>query len=131
MKISVRTSAALVFLTLTILLVMAASPQDEPKPRQIVIVAKEMAFFFENRTEQDSVNPTIIVRAGERITLILRNEDPGMRHDLVIADLGLRTRVTSYGETATLTFRVPGDPGAYAYLCSLHPAMMTGELVVE
>lgn len=88
----------------------------------VVVVAKDMKF---NQT-----NPTIYVRPGTKIRLILRNEDPGMRHDLVLEALGLETPIIKEGESAVLEFVVV-DEGLFEYICSLHPVLMKGILMVS
>ena len=88
----------------------------------VVVVAKDMKF---NQT-----NPTIYIRPGTKIRLILRNEDPGMRHDLVLEALGLETPIIKNGESAVLEFEV-GDEGRFEYICSLHPVLMKGILMVS
>ncbi len=75
-------------------------------------------------------NPTLRVRTGETVELVLRNRDPGMKHDLTIAELGLKTRMTYFGDTVVLRFTAP-QPGTYIYLCSIHPRLMRGQLIVE
>tara|TARA_B100000809_G_C14658832_1_gene358820 strand:- start:29 stop:466 length:438 start_codon:yes stop_codon:yes gene_type:complete len=88
----------------------------------VVVVAKDMKF---NQT-----NPTIYIRPGTKIRLILRNEDPGMRHDLVLEALGLETPILKEGESAILEFVVE-DEGLFEYICSLHPVLMRGILMVS
>ena len=88
----------------------------------VVVVAKDMKF---NQT-----NPTIFIRPGTKIRMVLRNEDPGMRHDLVLEALGLETPIIKAGESAVLEFEVE-DEGRFEYLCSLHPVMMKGILMVS
>ena len=88
----------------------------------VVVVAKDMKF---NQT-----NPTIYIRPGTKIRLILRNEDPGMRHDLVLEALGLETPILKKGESAILEFVVE-DEGLFEYICSLHPVLMRGILMVS
>ena len=88
----------------------------------IEILAKDMMF---NQT-----NPTIYLKPGTKVRLILHNEDPGMEHDLVIEALNLKTAIIKEGETAILEFTVPKD-GKFAYICSLHPRMMKGFFMVS
>ena len=88
----------------------------------VIVVAKDMKF---NQT-----NPTIYVRPGTKIRLVLRNEDPGMRHDLVLEALGLETPIIKEGESAILEFEVE-DEGQFEYICSLHPVLMKGILMVS
>lgn len=94
---------------------------DEPK-RTIVVTAQNMMF--------NETNPTIVLPAGETVRLVFRNEDPGMKHDLNIPVLGIRTGVLETGEEAVLEFRVP-KRGNFEYLCSLHPVSMRGMFAVN
>ena len=99
--------------------------------REITIVAKNMAFVIESPESSGQANPTITVKTGQKITIVLRNDDPGMQHDLVIKGLEVEVEVTSFGETTRLTFTAPREPGAYVYLCSFHPMSMRGVFIVE
>lgn len=98
---------------------------------RIEIVIEQMTFRApepgnpSNRVE----NPTLRVRTGQTVEIVLRSLDPGMKHDLVIPDMELRCDAVSNGETTTLRFTAPA-PGTYAYFCSMHPKIMRGELVV-
>ena len=88
--------------------------------RTIVVTAKDMVY---DQTE-------IRVAPGEWVRLILRNEDPGMKHDLVIEGLGVRTTIIKTGERTEVIFQVPAQ-GSFTFLCSLHPVTMRGLLIVE
>jgi len=90
--------------------------------RTIVVTAEDMAF---NKT-----NPDIKLVPGESIRLVFKNRGQGMRHDLVIPVLGLRTPILKTGETAVLLFRVPAS-GSFSYICSLHARVMRGLFVVK
>ena len=37
--------------------------------------------------------PTLSVRAGEQVRLVLKNDDPGMQHDFVVSGLGRATKI--------------------------------------
>ena len=97
------------------------------EPRTIVLVARDMAFVAEPAA---GPNPAITLRPGERLRLVLRNQDRGMKHDLAIRTLGLRTRVLDYGESDALVITAPEQPGTLEYFCSFHPFLMRGSLVV-
>jgi plastocyanin len=99
--------------------------------REITIVAKDMTFLLTAPTSTAQANPTITVKARQKITMVLRNDDPGMQHDLVIQGQEIRTLVISYGETTRLTFTAPREPGTYVYMCSSHPISMRGTFLVE
>ncbi len=94
-----------------------------PEPQTLEVSAKEMRF--------NGMNPTLQVRPGIPVELIVRNEEPaGIPHDLVVPGLGVRTHLLQPGESVTLRF-TPARDGEYAYSCTLHPRLMDGRLVVR
>lgn len=112
--------------TLAIVMTVAISTMsDRPRPgktafdgvRTVVLTAKDMKFNMSN--------PTIAVAPGEIVRIVIRNEDPGMKHDLFIPQLQLRTPVLEFGDEAVLQFRAPRT-GFLEYLCSFHPVSMRG-----
>ena len=58
--------------------------------REITIVAKDMAFVIESPTSSQQANPTITVKAGQKITIVLRNDHPGLRPALRIQGLAVQ-----------------------------------------
>lgn len=98
--------------------------------RDITVVAKNMVFSVPSLETSGEANPTITLKRGQKVTIILRNDDAGMLHDLVIEGLDVRLETVSCGETTRLTFTVPREPGEYVYLCSFHPTRMRGVFVV-
>ena len=99
--------------------------------REITIVARNMVFVIESPESSGQANPTITVQTGQKITIVFRNDDPGMEHDLVIQGLHVQVEVVSCGETTRVTFTAPREPGRYVYLCSFHPRSMRGVFIVE
>lgn len=100
-----------------------------PAPREIRLVAKDMTFYLEGQT---TPNPTLRVRAGEQIRLVLRNETPGMSHDLVIKPWQVQTpMLAKNGEEAAVSFRVPDRTGTETYNCTPHAEMMRGSITIE
>jgi plastocyanin len=99
------------------------------EPRQVVLVARGMAFVAPGG--EGGPNPTLRLRAGEYVRLVLQNQDPGMRHDVVAPGLGLKTAAVGHGETQRRLFRVPRAAGSYDYFCSFHDRLMRGRMVVE
>jgi hypothetical protein len=96
--------------------------------RDLRLVALDKTFYLEG---QPAPNPTLVFRAGERVRLVLRNEDDGMRHDLKIRDWNIAVPpIDGKGERA-VTFRVPGRPGTASYACTPHAASMAGSIEVE
>ncbi len=99
--------------------------------REITMVAKNMVFNVPSLESSGEANPTITLKRGQKVTIILRNDDAGMLHDLLIEGLDVRLEAVSFGETTRLTFTVPREPGKYVYLCSFHPTRMRGVFIVE
>lgn len=109
--------------------VVSSRDRDPAPPREITLVAKGMTFYIEG---DKSPNPTIRLKAGERIRLVLRNEDPGMTHDLVVKDWKVATKtLAARGDQDTVVFRVPNRQGETNYQCTPHSAMMRGRIQVE
>jgi plastocyanin len=118
-------------LIVTALLPILASSRatGTPSPREIRIVVRDMTFYVEG---QDEPNPTLRLRAGEQIRLVLRNEDPGMSHDFAVGSWRVMTPlVTARGAEAVVVFRVPQRRGSYTYSCTPHATIMRGTIQVE
>lgn len=99
------------------------------EPRTIELVARKMAFVLPGAEES---NPRLVVARGERVRFVLRNDDPGMIHDLSIPSLGEKTpALREAGTAAELTLRLPATPGEHAYLCSYHAVLMRGVIEVR
>lgn len=109
------------------LLVGAKVLTQAPPDRELIIVAKGMAFRIEGLPLE---NPDIRLAEGQRVVLRFRNQDPGVEHELGIPALGIRTEVLEYGQEASFVL-VPRKAGQFLYRCVLHPAMMQGKLLVE
>jgi plastocyanin len=112
-------------------IVSASRPaaNGDPGPREIRIVARDMAFFVDG---DDAANPTLRLKAGEQVRLVLRNEDAGLTHDFAIASWKIATKtLTEKGAETAVVFRVPGDRGTTPYQCTPHAQMMRGSIQVE
>lgn len=105
------------------LVIAGCTPHPGPT-REIVLVARGMSFVLEEAP--DVPNPPIQLRAGERVRLVLRNEAPGLLHDVVIPDFGVELEQMRAGETRELTFTVPAVAGQHEYRCRPHAEMMRG-----
>jgi plastocyanin len=100
-----------------------------PEPRTVVFTARDMTFWVEG---QASANPAVPAAPGEALRLELRNQDPGMAHDLALPELGRSTRVLkTAGEVAAIELRAPDEIGDYDYVCSMHGRLMRGQLRVR
>jgi len=102
--------------------VFVAGP-GAPRPiREISLEARSAAF--------NGDNPTIEAKAGETLRLVVRNADPGVRHEIAVPALGTGTHEVDSGEQVVL--EVPLDqPGTYEYVCPRHGARMKGKIVVR
>ena len=118
---------AVVALAATLLPMLASSGRDEV--RELRVVARDMSFYVDGLSEP---NPAITLKAGQRVKLVLRNEDPGMSHDFAVKAWSVGTRLLEdRGEEDTITFTVPGTPGTATYHCTPHSKMMSGTLRIE
>ena len=101
----------------------------DPAPREIKVVARDMTFYVDGQLDP---NPTLRFKAGERIRLLLRNEDGGMVHDLVIKDWNVTTKsLDEKGQEDAVVFRVPNRRSTAAYQCTPHSEMMRGSIQVD
>jgi plastocyanin len=99
-----------------------------PAVREIVLVARGMAFYLEH--DPNGPNPTIDVRAGERVRLVLRNQDRGFTHDFAVPTVNAGLNAIDWNESGDVVFDAPMTPGTYEYVCRPHQAMMRGTLRV-
>jgi hypothetical protein len=105
--------------------ILGLSREDD---RELRLVAVDRTFYVEG---QPTPNPTLKLRAGERIRLVLRNEDEGMRHDLKIPAWNVAVPPINGKGERTLTFRVPDMRGHASYACTPHSSSMMGSIDVE
>jgi len=117
----------IVFLALAGVLFMLEAyekPQAEIRPvQEIVLIAKEMAY--------NTNNPSLILKVGQPVRIIIINEDKGMLHDFVIEELDISTSgPLEYGQLEVINF-VPTKKGKYEYFCSYHAKMMRGRVIIK
>lgn len=74
-------------------------------------------------------NPILEINKGDLVMISFVNTDKMVKHDLVIPELNLQTKILDYEESAELQFR-PSAMGNFVYLCSLHPDQMKGSFVI-
>ena len=114
-------------LAATLLPMLASSPAEEV--REIRLVVRAMNFYVEGESQP---NPTLTVRAGEQVRLILKNDDPGMSHDFVVKDWDVATKILEdRGQQDTITFKAPSAPGENVYHCTPHAQLMRGTIRVQ
>lgn len=118
---------AVAALVATLLPMVASSGREGV--REIRVVTRDMSFYVDGEAEP---NPVITFRAGERVKLVLRNEDPGMSHDFAVKAWSVGTKLLEdRGEQDTITFTVPDARGTTTYHCTPHAKMMSGTLRIE
>ena len=96
--------------------------------REITLVVRDMAFYLEGDFEQP--NPVIAVKAGEKVRIVVRNEERGMTHDFAVPAVAAGMDPLKWNEEGEVTFEVPTTPGTYEYVCRPHLLMMKGTLKV-
>ena len=124
-----RVSAKLVAAIAGLMLLVALLPAwSEAPPREVTLVARGMAFYLAG--DPSRPNPTLDVKAGERVRIVLRNEDRGMTHDFAVPVVAAAMNVIAWDESGEVTFDVPDTPGTYEYVCRPHSLMMRGTIRV-
>ena len=108
--------------------VAARVSPGEPAIHEIRLVVRDMAYHSANDAE---VNPTLRVRAGERVRIILTNTETGMSHDFVIPDWKVSTPVLKGKGSEAVEFTAPATIGTHDYNCTPHAATMRGTIAVE
>jgi plastocyanin len=124
--ISGRAVAVLALLMLFVALLPALSSTPS---REITLVVHGMTFYLKD--DLRTPNPTLEVRAGERVRVVLENRDRGMTHDFAVPALDAALDPIDWNETETVVFDVPDTPGAYEYVCRPHQLMMRGTIRVH
>jgi plastocyanin len=105
---------------------LAAGPRQAT--REVEVVVRDMAFYVRG---DNTPNPTLRFAPGERVRLVLRNEQAGVTHNFVISGWDVKTRELRGRGTARVEFDVPSEPGAHRYECTPHAAMMSGAIFVR
>jgi hypothetical protein len=96
--------------------------------REVRLLAIDKTFYLDG---QSAPNPTLKVHPGERIRLVFRNEDDGMRHDVRIREWNVSVPPISGRGERVVTFRVPDVHGVASYACTPHSSSMRGSIEVE
>jgi plastocyanin len=97
--------------------------------REIHLVARGMAFYLE--ADPTTANPTIVVRRGEFVRIVLQNQTPGIDHDLAVASLGVGVTPVAAGQRAAFDLQAPDRAGRHQYVCRPHAVMMKGTLEIQ
>lgn len=103
----------------------ASSPGKMPEDniREIVLEIRNMAF--------GDNNPTLYLKPKETVRFVILNLDTGMKHNFLIQETDVATKILNYGEKEAVLFTAPSEEGELDYLCSLHALMMRGRLVIS
>ena len=99
-----------------------------PEPREVTLVARGMAFYLDN---SDRPNPTLTFKAGDRVRIVLRNQDRGINHNFVMPSVQAEFQPIGWNESADVVLTVPDTPGTYEYWCRPHMMMMKGTILVS
>jgi len=113
---------------LGILAMPPRSAEMRDASREVRLVVRNMAFYLEGSNE---ANPTLRLRAGERIRLVLRNEDRGMVHDFTVPSWKAATPLIQGPREIEIALTAPAGGGTATYHCSPHGQMMRGTIIVE
>ena len=97
--------------------------------REVRLVVRGMAYYYPAQSSEE--NPTLRLVGGEKIRLVLTNEDPGYSHNLVAPVLGVSTPLLEQGRSQSVEFKVPDVTGLYPYECGPHSQMMRGTISIE
>ena len=119
---------AVAFLAVGLAALMPVVANPRTGPREIVLVARDMAFYLEG---SQTPNPTIVVKRSEELRVIVRNQDPGITHAFAIGSLRASISRIEPGATQGVQFRAPRKTGRYEYVCPPHALMMKGVILVE
>ena len=126
----VRVSMKLVAIAVITVVAGAVIPLAmKPPARQITLVVRGMAFYLES--DPTGPNPTIEVKAGEHVRIVLRNDDRGYTHDFAVPALATAVDAIDWNESDDVVIDVPKTPGIYEYICQPHALMMRGTLRVR
>ena len=123
-----RIATAVVLGLLSVSLVGLVTPAADPVSREITLVARDMAFYLLEQT-QAGPNPTLQLKVGEWVRIVLRNQDPGIVHGFAIKPWNV-SMTSRHDEAVSMLVRAPRGPGRYEYVCTPHSTMMAGVIEV-
>ena len=107
--------------------VLAVSAQN-PGPRDVHMVVRNMTYYLDGAGE---ANPTLRLRPGETVRIVLRNEDAGMKHDFVVPAWDAATGLIAGKREAAVVIHAPSSAGRTVYHCTPHEETMRGTILVE
>ena len=112
--------------SLVVLVAPVADPR--PVPREITLVARDMAFYLSDGT-QAGPNPTLRLKVGEEVRIVLRNQDPGISHTFAVKAWKVALTLL-HDDVGSILVRAPKRPGRYDYVCTPHSTLMAGVIEV-
>jgi plastocyanin len=89
--------------------------------REIVLEVRDLSF---------DGNPTLAFEPGERIRLVVRNNDIGVLHSIRLPGIDDTVRHIPWDEQIVIEFTAP-DEGAFEYICPQHAPKMQGHIRIE
>lgn len=116
-------AAAGIMLLAALLPALSSTPTHE-----VTLIARDMAFYLDS--DLSTPNPTLEVKAGERLRVVLRNQDRGMTHDFAVPAAAAALNAIGWNESGEVVLDVPDMPGTYEYVCRPHALMMRGTIRV-
>ena len=122
-KVSFKTVAAMALIMIFATLIPALSGTPN---REIVLVVEGMSFYLES--DPLTPNPTLEVKAGERVRVVVHNQDRGMTHNFGVPALDVDMNPMRWSESRDVVFVAPDAPGTYEYVCGPHQLMMRGTI---
>jgi hypothetical protein len=125
-----RFIASLAAVLLVGLVALPSLVADPATPaREIVLTARNMAFYLDGNP---TPNPTLTLKAGEQVTIVLRSADTGITHDFAVKSWDVGTALLAGQGAVSVSFRVPDSRGTpQEYVCSAHAIMMRGRIEVD
>lgn len=111
------------FITVMIVASPFSSEGSHEQPmREIVLEARDLAFGADN--------PTLAVRPGERVRLVVRNTDTGILHSISLPGIDSQVRHIKWGEEIAFEITAP-EAGTWEYVCPQHAPKMKGKIQVQ
>ena len=104
-------------------------PPVSGQSREIRLVAQGMAFYLES--DPATPNPTLTMKPGERVRIVLSNRDRGFTHDFAVPALRTALEAIDWNEDGGVVLTAPATPGTYEYVCRPHAAMMKGTIIIR
>src|SRR5262245_52235520 len=117
----VRAFSSVLIAGLGILAIPPRSAEMRDASRELRLVARNMTYYLEGSSE---ANPTIRLRAGETVRVVLRNDDRGMKHDFTIPAFDAATPLIPAQRETTLMITAPARGVRATYHCTPHEETM-------